>query len=151
LKDVGDVDLRVQWAGGFSKGQNRQLFRVSGSARRRHTTNSKSGQRAAGLGWAGGHASYLYARQSPASVCQCGPSCLALNLVCTCFGGSLSAQIEKTCHRAGGPFFFPSPLGMITSKPSQDHRAALSTSLAPPKLPGRTMRPWARYPWPELA
>lgn len=30
LKDVGDVDLGVQWAGGFSKGQNRQLFRVSG-------------------------------------------------------------------------------------------------------------------------
>lgn len=52
-----------------------------------------------------------------------------LDLPCACIWRLIKCQTVKTCHRAGGPFF---SLGMITSKPSQDHRAALSTRLAPP-------------------
>lgn len=107
----------------------------------------------AGLGWAGLRAGprlvlVCASGQCPySSVCQCG----SVPWFALCFGSSSSAQIDKTCHRAGGPFFF--------SLSWDDHIQAhpkITGQPCPPawrraQLAGKTMRPWARYPWPSMA
>lgn len=150
LKDVGDVDLRVQWAGGFSKGQNRQLFRVSGLQRRRHTTNSKSSKScrlvcSTGLG--------------PRLVLVCASvSCFRVPVwpLLACLGPALRLlwRLIKcpNCQNmppGRGPLFFFSWDDHIQAIPRSP--GSLVHPLGAPNLPGRTMRPWARYPWAQWA